>query len=624
MCGLAAIFSYRDGPPVEESELLKIRDRMISRGPDGAGIWISEDRRIGLAHRRLAIIDLSPSAAQPMFDSTGLLAIVFNGEIYNYRQLKAQLETSGFQFRSASDTEVLLHLYADRGVRMLDSLRGMYAFALWDGRKKALFVARDPYGIKPVYYADDGHTFRVASQVKALLAGGAVDTTANPAGHVGFFLWGHVPDPHTVYKGIRAVPAGSFLWLEQGQTVREVSFCSIPRIFAEAPQKSVGRNGSRKSTLTEALRDTVRHHLIADVPVGVFLSSGLDSTILAGLATEEGGSLQTVTLGFEEFKGTPNDETPLAEQVARSCGTKHQTIWVKRRDFEGSLEHLFWSMDQPTIDGVNSYWVSRAAQESGLKVALSGLGSDELFGGYPSFSQIPSVVKALHPIHYLTPLGKGFRIVSSSVIKRWTSPKYAGLLEYGGTYAGAYLLRRGLFMPWELPELMDGEMARAGWRQLEPIAAIERDITQIASARSTVSCMESCWYMRNQLLRDADWAGMAHSLEIRVPFVDIELLRSTGPWIANGAPPSKRDLVSVVHRPLPRSVLSRPKTGFTVPVREWLLARTGTATVGPAHEWSECEPDRAKPVRNGGPSNERGLRAWAKVVYGHFVPSAIA
>src|SRR6058998_3521040 len=330
MCGIAAIFSYRGGPPVAEPELLAIRDRMASRGPDGAGIWISEDRLIGLAHRRLSIIDLSPGGAQPMFDDTGTCGITFNGEIYNYRELRAELVKKGFRFRSTSDTEVLLQLYADRGMAMLDSLRGMYAFAIWDGRKKGLFLARDPYGIKPLYYADDGKTFRVASQVKALVAGGNIDTTPNPAGHAGFFLWGHVPDPHTMYKGIRAVPAGSFLWLEQGQTVREVSFCSIPSIFAETAQKSVARNGTRKSTLSEALRDTVRHHLIADVPVGVFLSSGLDSTTLAALATEEGGSLQTVTLGFEEFKGTPNDETPLAEQVARSCGTKHQTIWVTR------------------------------------------------------------------------------------------------------------------------------------------------------------------------------------------------------------------------------------------------------------------------------------------------------
>src|SRR5438105_15921127 len=175
MCGIAAIFSYRDGPQIDECELLKIRDRMTSRGPDGAGMWLSENRRIGLAHRRLAIIDLSPSGAQPMFDETGTLVVTFNGEIYNYRELRAGLLKKGFRFRSTSDTEVLLHLYSDRGVRMLNCLRGMYAFALWDSRKQALFVARDPYGIKPVYFADDGHTSSLAFQVKALLEGGHVD-----------------------------------------------------------------------------------------------------------------------------------------------------------------------------------------------------------------------------------------------------------------------------------------------------------------------------------------------------------------------------------------------------------------------------------------------------------------
>ena len=598
MCGLAAIFSYRNGPRVDELELLNIRDRMTSRGPDGAGIWFSADQRVGLAHRRLAIIDLSPSAAQPMFDETGMLAIVFNGEIYNYRELREQLAKVGFRFKSTSDTEVLLHLYAHRGVSMLDSLRGMYAFALWDSRQRALFVARDPYGIKPVYYADDGRTVRVASQVKALLAGGAVDTTPNPAGHVGFFLWGHVPDPHTMYRGIRAVPAGSYLWIEQGQPMQAVPFCSIPEIFAKAEDEGA-ENGSRKDTLGDALRDTVRHHLIADVPVGVFLSSGLDSTTLTALAAEEGGSLQTVTLGFEEYKGTAIDETPLAEEVAQRYGTKHQTIWVNRHEFEGRLDHLFWSMDQPTIDGVNSYWVSRVAQQSGLKVALSGLGGDELFAGYPSFRQIPSIVKALRPLRSLRPLARSFRVVTAPVIKRWTSPKYAGLLEYGGSYAGAYLLRRGLFMPWELPEVMDPDFARAGWRQLEPIAAIERDITQIASPRSTVSCLESCWYMRNQLLRDADWAGMAHSLEIRVPLVDIDLLRSMGRCFGNGAS-GKKMLSKAPLRSLPETVLSRCKTGFSIPVAEWFSA-DGAATV------------RTKS------HSDRGLRMWGKAVYDRFL-----
>src|SRR5213078_4118363 len=231
-------FSYRGGPPVAEPELFAIRDRMTSRGTDGAGIWISEDRLIGLAHRRLSIIYLSPGGAQPMFDHTGTFGITFNGEIYNYRELRAELRNKGFRFRSTSDTEVLLQLYADRGMAMLDSLRGMYAFALWDDRKKALFLARDPYGIKPLYYADDGKTFRVASQVKALVAGGNIDTTPNPAGHAGFFLWGHVPDPYTLYRGIRAVPAGSFVCVERGKDRSESNFCSVPRIFAgAAPRK---------------------------------------------------------------------------------------------------------------------------------------------------------------------------------------------------------------------------------------------------------------------------------------------------------------------------------------------------------------------------------------------------
>src|SRR3989441_11587782 len=498
MCGIAAIFSYRGGPPVVESELLSIRDRMTSRGPDGAGIWIAPDRLVGLAHRRLAIIDLSASGAQPMCDHTGGFCISFNGEIYNYRELRKQLEEKGISFRSTSDTEVLLQLYANRGVDMLDCLRGMYAFAIWDDRKKSLFLARDPYGIKPLYYADDGKTFRVASQVKALLAGGGIDTAPNPAGHAGFFLWGHVPDPHTLYRGVRALPAGSFIWVERGKDRSESKFCSVPQIFAKAAQNN-GR-GLYKQAVREALQDTVRRHLIADVPVGVFLSSGVDSTTVAALAAEEGGSLQTVTLGFDEYKDTPNDEVPLAEEVARLYGANHRTVRVTRRDFEDSFDHLMWSMDQPTIDGVNSYWVSRAARQSGLKVALSGLGGDELFGGYPSFREIPRLVRALRPFQPLRPLGRSFRIVSAPLLKHWTSPKYAGLFEYGGSYSGAYLLRRGLFMPWELTEGLGRGLAREGWEQLQPISAIERDIARIRPPPSRLACFESRWYLRHQLL----------------------------------------------------------------------------------------------------------------------------
>jgi asparagine synthase (glutamine-hydrolysing) len=246
MCGIAGIFAYRESaPPVDREELLRIREAMIARGPDGAGLWISPDRRIGLAHRRLSIIDLTDTGAQPMATADGRLRITFNGEIYNNRELKQELEAKGYRFHSNSDTEVLLHLYADRGVDMLHALRGMYAFALWDEQKQGVFLARDPFGIKPLYYADDGRTFRFASQVKALLRGGAIAATPEPAGQVGFFLWGSVPEPFTLHKEVRSLPAGTRLWVGADTAAR--------RRFS-ASRKNSRRRGTSPWTAPASIR----------------------------------------------------------------------------------------------------------------------------------------------------------------------------------------------------------------------------------------------------------------------------------------------------------------------------------------------------------------------------------
>ncbi len=599
MCGINGIFAYgASAPPVDEAELLRTREHMLKRGPDGAGLWVSPDRKVGLAHRRLAIIDLSETGAQPMTTADGRLTITFNGEIYNYRALRRELEAKGYAFRSQSDTEVLLHLYADRGAEMVHALRGMYAFALWDERRKGLFLVRDPFGIKPLYYADGGSTIRVASQVKALLKGGAIDTTAEPAGHVGFFLWGHVPEPYTLYKGIRALEAGTSLWITAAGRKEKRQFFNITDELAKASatQLSITREEMHER-LHAALLDSVRHHMIADVPVGIFLSSGLDSSTLTALAREaqtppqksrhprEGGdpavlldrgvanNLRTITLGFREFQGTRNDEVPLAEQVAQHYGTHHQTRWVTKEDFHDARQHLLEVMDQPSTDAVNSYFVSKAAADAGLKVALSGLGGDELFGGYPSFRQIPAIVRALGSFQSVPFIGKGFRTVSAAILKHFTSPKYAGLLEYGGTYGGAYLLRRGMFMPWELPDVLDGEMVRQGWQELQTLSHLHQTTRGIDNAHLKVTALESTWYMRNQLLRDADWASMAHSLEIRVPLVDIELFRATAPLLSSTNVPGKRAMAATPLKPLPVQVMQREKTGFVVPVREWLLGR---------------------------------------------------
>lgn len=603
MCGIAAILTYGpDVPVVDRGELRRIRDFMAARGPDGSGEWFSEDHRVGLAHRRLSIIDLSPSGAQPMLNQDRSLAVTFNGEIYNYHELRSQLESKDYHFQSTSDTEVLLHLYADKGESMVNELRGMYAFVLWDAKKKGLFLARDPFGIKPLYFADDGKTLRAASQVKALLAGGRVDTRSEPAGHVGFFLWGHIPEPYTLYRGIKALPAGNSLWIDQSGNKRQRTFCSITKILAEAERAIGGEKAGTQPSgelLRSALEDSVRHHLIADVPVGIFLSSGLDSTTLTALAARDGGTLRTVTLGFDAYRGTANDEVPLAEQVARQYGARHQTIWVTRADFSNHLDPVFAAMDQPTTDGINTYFVSYAAAQTSLKVAWSGLGGDELFGGYPSFQGIPRAVNALGLLRHCRPLCNAARIVSAPILKRLTSPKYASLFEYGGTYAGAYLLRRGMFMPWELPLFLDPEMVRQGWGELQTLLRLEESMDGLTKPRLKVSSLECCWYMRNQLLRDSDWAGMAHSLEIRTPLVDIALLRNLSPLLAGETPPTKRDMALAPRPPLPDAILNRPKTGFQIPVRDWLL-------------------DQKSEVGRKRPSAVRGLRGWARHVYSRF------
>ncbi|MCX6895496.1 MAG: asparagine synthase (glutamine-hydrolyzing), partial [Verrucomicrobia bacterium] len=524
--------------------------------------------------------------------------------IYNYRELRAALEAQGHVFKSTSDTEVLLHLYAEHGDAMTAKLRGMFAFALWDGARNGLLLARDPFGIKPLYLADDGKTLRVASQVKALLAGGKIDSAPAAAGQVGFFLWGHVPEPYTFHKNIRSLPAGSTLWVGADGRREQKSFCSVGEILRSAAPCSIS-----SFQLSTFLRDSVAHHLIADVPVGVFLSSGLDSTTLAALAAEQGGTLRTVTLGFEEFRGTADDESPLAELVARQYGAQHQTIWVTRRDFQAEAERIFHAMDSPSIDGVNTYFVSLAAKRAGLKVALSGLGGDELFGGYPSFREIPRIVNALGFLPPGNGVGKAFRAVSAPVLKRFTSPKYAGLLEYGGGYGGAYLLRRGMFMPWELPEFLDADLVRAGWDELQTLVRFDATVAGLRSSRAKVSALELNWYMRNQLLRDSDWAGMAHSLEIRVPLVDVELLRAVAPAL-DANPPSKRDMADAPQKKLPPEILNRPKTGFQVPVREWLLEEKLPAAPKRS-EGGKAESRKLKP-------EPRGLRGWARQVYRQF------
>jgi asparagine synthase (glutamine-hydrolysing) len=524
--------------------------------------------------------------------------ITFNGEIYNYRELQAQLRERGRKFSTSSDTEVLLHLYDEYGDRMFGMLRGMYSIAIWDDQDKSLLLARDPFGIKPLYYANTGDYFVFASQVKALLHFPEVDLSPQAAGHVGFFLWGHVPEPHTLHRGIHAVPAGSIVRVLPDFTLRNSTLFSIREECATAHAMNIDADEASES-FAEALRESVAFHLVSDVPAGVFLSSGLDSTTLASLASEiKRDVLQTFTLGFSEYVGTPLDESALAAEVAEGLATNHLTSWISKSDFESSLEHLFRAMDQPSTDGVNSYFVSQAASRGGLKVAISGVGGDELLGGYPSFHQIPAMVRVLQVLSGCPRLGRYFRLASSPIVNKFTSPKYAGLIEFGGRYEGAYLLRRGMYMPWELPDIMDPDMARQGWKDLNAIPVLGAAISAGMCDFQKVQALELSFYMRNQLLRDTDWASMAHSLEVRLPLVDVPLFRRLCSLRNSGHRMSKFDMARTPANPLPAAVLAKHKSGFSIPVHSW-LGRFSSPT-----------------------SSGRGLRGWARHVYSTFASAS--
>lgn len=592
MCGIGAVYSYdARGTSRDDGELRAASEWMQCRGPDGSGEWTSADGRVSLAHRRLAIIDLSDAGAQPMSTVDGTLVISFNGEIYNYRELRAVLEGKGYRFHTGSDTEVLLHLYAEKGEGMVGDLRGMFAFALWDERKKGLFLARDHFGIKPLYYANDGRSIRVASEVKALLAGGSIDTAPDPIGESGFFVWGHVPEPHTMYLGIRSLPAGSTMWVDRNGVRAPRVYADIATMLATADAERVHMDAhERAERLRAAMLDTVRNHLVADVDVGVFLSAGVDSTALAALASEVGRRLRTVTLGFAEYRGTEQDETPVAEAMAKQLGTDHQTIWVTRADFTEALDDLMERMDQPSIDGVNSYFVSRAAKWAGLKVVLSGLGGDELFAGYSDYLDIPRMVGLVSHVPGHRTMGRTVRRMLAPILARGGSTKYASVLEYGGDYAGAYLLRRAVFLPWEVQRLLGGEVDTSLHETVIMRSVIRSSLT-LCSPTVKVAVLESAWYLRNQLLRDSDWASMTHSVEVRVPLVDWTLWREVAALGLISPYVGKRALASTPKVRLPSSVTERKKTGFTVPMRQWMLDEQGEGYGG------------------------RGLRGWARYVF---------
>ncbi|HEV7966177.1 MAG TPA: asparagine synthase (glutamine-hydrolyzing) [Candidatus Acidoferrales bacterium] len=594
MCGICGVIG------IQRSELAEaITRRMMGalrhRGPDEDGILVAPSAALGM--RRLSIIDL-PGGHQPVFNETSNLAVVFNGEIYNFPQLRKTLAQRGHAFRTHSDTEVIVHAYEEWGEQCLRELRGMFAIAIWDARSSdasggasgevarrgRIFLARDRLGIKPLYYASSDGALLFSSEVRSLLASGRLQPRLSPDSLEAFLTFGSVAEPSTLVEGVFSVPPGHFLAFSVDAPPERPS----PTPYWEYSDAVLSEEGPKPKNIQEAakllrplLEETVRDHLIADVPLGVFLSSGLDSTSLVALASRVQSDLRTFTVIFPEQQYS---EAKISRETAKRFKTRHEEILLSPDMLAAHLGDAVSSLDQPTMDGLNTYFVSRAARQSGLKVALSGLGSDEIFGGYSTFASTPRAefVAGLgrwipSPFRRLT-AAAAVRIAAGDAVRKaaaaWRSPT---------DFPHAYYFTRLLFTPSRVRRLLapyfeshehSGSHENA-WR------ARMRETSRRAGrldSFTSVSCFELQSYMVNTLLRDTDAASMANSLEVRVPFLDHRLVEFVGrlPKYAKYATAVPKSLlVEALSDLLPEEVVGQSKRTFTLPWDVWLRGSLG-------------------------------------------------
>jgi len=577
MCGIFGIVS-REGD-VSRDVLTRALKCLAHRGPDDSGAVVVDGSsappcQLGFAHTRLSIIDLSPLGHQPMQDPATGNWIVFNGEIYNFRELRKELEGVGVEFKSHSDTEVILAAYRVWGESCLTRLGGMFAFVLWDAPRKRLLLARDPMGIKPLYYHQSEQIFISASEVRTLLGTGLVLRKADPTGVLSYLAFGSVYEPWTIVEGVIAVPPGHVLTVENGSvSIRE--YWNPLQSFSHSQSESAPQSGNGTATanrLPAILRDAVLSHLVSDVPVGVFLSGGIDSSALVAVLSHNGVRANTFSLVFQEEEF---NEGQYSREIARRFGTEHHEISVSQQDTLAVLPEALCAMDQPTIDGINTYLVSAKTRAAGVKVALTGLGADEMFAGYSNFRRVPRMEVFSKRVGRLPRLAR--RPLSASIAlfagKGDRSRKLAELATGHESVVHPYFLVRMLFGTAEREALFSITDYQASQQSLDRVLQESITESQCLDPVNRVSYLESHWYMRNTLLRDSDFMSMAHGLELRVPFLDRALVeacfRIPGDKKLRGDLP-KSLLLASLGVELPREIVNRPKRGFTLPFERWL------------------------------------------------------
>jgi asparagine synthase (glutamine-hydrolysing) len=517
--------------------------KLHHRGPNDSGVYF--DQNIALGQTRLSIIDLSEGGHQPMVSDCGNYIITFNGEIYNFEEIRRDLLDRGYQFYSNTDTEVILKGYMEYKEKIVKKLNGMFAFCIYHKRNKELFLARDRSGIKPLYYYHNGQEFSFSSELKTLKE---YSSKENLDGKVLFYLLGYVPEPMTIYENLFMFPSACFgFYKESKLELTEFDNYHYNKKIVKPYNEIVAET-------SELFHLAIKRHLIADAPIGAFLSGGLDSSAISAIATQYKSNLQTLSLIFDEKHLS---EEYYQDLVANQYNTKHTKYLINESLFINTIDKFFESMEQPTIDGLNTYFVSKAAKELGLTTVLSGIGGDEIFYGYSSFHDCKTL-KFLSKIPY-------------SLIKIFEySHRYKKLELLKAEHDLAYYLpKRGLFSPKEIAQILSIDKTMV-YRLISKLW-LTYNTSSIEQIEDKISQCELSLYMKNQLLRDTDVFSMAHSLEIRVPFLDKDLVD----YVLQVEPKkkfgkyNKQLLVDVVKNILPDEITNRPKMGFTLPFEIW-------------------------------------------------------
>ncbi len=549
MCGIAGATGL--DPASARAAVEAMCEHMVPRGPDDGGIEAAGPETV-LGSRRLAVIDPSPAGHQPMRDPERGTTLVFNGMIYNFRELRAQLQTEGERFSSDCDTEVVLRAYGRYGADCVRHLRGMFAFSVWDERDRTLFLARDRFGIKPLHYSfRDGGRLVFASEVKALIRTGLVPPKLSADGLRSYLAFGAVAEPLTAIEGVLALPAAHRAVLRDG-TLTLQRYWEPP-----AEEVSTLSHGEAVEELRALLNDSVRAHLVSDAPLGVFLSGGLDSSLVAALASRYTDRVRTVSVVFDE---PTFSEGRYMESVAKRIGSEHIALHLRPKELIEQFDDAFEAMDQPTFDGINTYVVSRAGAETGLKVALSGVGADELFDGYGYVGR----VRALERIRRLP--GPLTRLVASPVSRLFPGErrdKAAAWLRR--EVESSYDLLRTLFLESDVRRFA-GRTGRDG------VPGSAR-ISSGTSLFHQVSELDLTNYMKNILLRDTDAMSMSQGLEVRVPYLDHPLVEWALRQPERVKGQRKALLVAAAADLVPSEVLSRSKQGFILPLHLWMGGR---------------------------------------------------